>query len=139
MSLTSSIPFNCAGDAAVLSVANPSSNITYNWSTGSPGTSIQISPPVSTSYIAVGINTLTACQNTGTINLAVFISTFSIVSPTAKCKGSAATLSALGQANNYLWNAIGGVISSTVAESPITNTDYFVTGTTDSCSTTQSV
>ncbi|MES2681721.1 MAG: GEVED domain-containing protein [Bacteroidota bacterium] len=139
MSLTTSSPFICAGGAAVLSIANPSANITYSWSTGAQGMSIQVSPQVTTSYFATGINTLTGCQNTNVMNLAVFISTFSIQSPTALCNGSSATLTALGQAANYLWNANGGIISPTVAVSPVVNTVYFVTGTTGSCSTTQSV
>jgi len=139
MTISSDIPFACEGQAAVLSIANPSNNVAYAWSTGAASTSIQVNPLVTTTYFASGTNTNTGCQNSNSYTLSVFISTFSVNSPTAICKGSTATLTASGPATSYSWSANGGVVSPTVAVMPLNNITYYVTGTNGSCSSTRTV
>ncbi|MES2681722.1 MAG: T9SS type A sorting domain-containing protein, partial [Bacteroidota bacterium] len=90
-----------------------------------------------TNYFATGTNTLTGCVNTNTITLAVYISTFTAISGTAICKGETVTLTASGAAPNYSWT--GGIMSSSIAVSPLINTTYYVTGLNVSCSNTQAI
>jgi hypothetical protein len=139
MSLISSIPFACEGQGATISVANPSSNVIYTWNTGPVGPSIQVNPIVTTTYFASGTNTLTGCQNSNSITLSVFISTFSVVSPTAICKGTTATLTASGPATSYTWTVPGAVVAPSVAVTPLNNITYYVTGSNGSCSSTQTL
>ncbi len=139
MTINSSIPFACEGQAAVISIANPSTNVAYTWSNGSTGPSINVNPLVTTTYFASGTNTVTGCQNSNSYTLAVYISTFAVSSPTAICKGTTATLTASGPATSYSWTANGGVVSPTVAVTPLNSITYYVTGTNGSCSSTQTV
>jgi hypothetical protein len=139
MNITSSAPFVCANQSAVLSVTNPSTMVVYNWNTGATGTSIQVNPLVTTSYFATGVNTVTGCQNTNTVTLSVFISTFVVSSPTAICKGQTATLTANGPATTYSWSVNGGITAPSVTVSPAVTTVYNVTGSNVSCSNTETV
>ncbi len=52
------------------------------------------------------------------------------------CVGQSITLTATG-ATTYLWST--GATSSSIAESPSTNSTYFVTGTTNNCSANDSI
>jgi len=137
MSLTSSLPYVCAGNTAVLTIASQSANVVYNWSTGQNGPNISVSPVVTTNYFATGTNSITGCVNTNTITLAVYISTFTAISSTAICKGETVTLTASGAAPSYSWT--GGIMSPSIAVSPLVNTTYYVTGLNVSCSNTQAI
>ncbi|MES2679965.1 MAG: T9SS type A sorting domain-containing protein [Bacteroidota bacterium] len=139
LTLTTSLPFVCEGQTALISVLNPSANVVYNWSNGPTGPSISVNPIVTTNYNIVGTNTLTGCINTNSITLAVYISTFSIASPSAICKGETATLTASGPPTGYSWNIAGNPTTATVAVSPLVNTTYIATGTNGSCSNTMAV
>jgi len=139
LTLTTSLPFVCAGQTAVISVLNPSPNIVYNWNTGPTGPSISVSPTITTNYGIVGTNTVSGCVNTNSISLAVYISTFSIASPSAICKGETATLTAAGSPTSYAWNVPGSPTAPSVTVNPIVNTTYIATGTNGSCSNTVAV
>jgi len=135
LTLTSSIPFACSGQAAALSIVNATMpNVTYNWinNTG-VGTSYNVTPTVTTSYFATGTNTLTGCNNTNTLTLSVFISTFVVSSPTAICRGSSAILNASGAANSYTWIVNGGTFTPSVSVSPSLTTNYTIIGLTGNC------
>jgi len=139
LTLTTSLPFVCEGQTALISVVNPSANVVYNWSNGPTGPSISVNPIVTTNYNIVGTNTVTGCINTNSITLAVYISTFSIASPSAICKGETATLTASGPPTSYAWNIEGNPTTASVAVSPLVNTTYIATGTNGSCSNTVAV
>jgi len=139
LTLTTSLPFVCAGQSALVSVLNPSPNIVYNWNTGPTGPSISVSPTITTNYGIVGTNTITGCVNTNSIALSVYISTFSIASPSAICKGETATLTAIGSPTSYAWNFPGSPAAPVVTVNPIVNTTYIATGTNGSCSNTVAV
>jgi hypothetical protein len=142
MSLTTSLPFVCANQSAIVSIANPSTTVVYNWSTGATGVSIQANPAVTTTYFATGTDTTTGCQNTNTITLPVYISTLTVSSPTALCKGQTATLTASGPATSYIWTTSNGATigaSASLTVSPLSTTLYSVTGSNVSCSSTQGV
>lgn len=138
MSLNSSIPYVCAGNSAVLSVVNPSNNVVYVWSSGPTGPSIPANPAVTTTYIATGTNTQTGCQNSNSIVLPVYISTLTVSSPSAICKGETATLTASGPSTSYLWS-VNNLTAPSITVSPVINTNYVVTGFNGSCSSTLSI
>lgn len=54
----------CVGQSATLNAVGASN---YNWLPGGNGSSITISPTVTTSYSVVGTNSITGCSNTSTI------------------------------------------------------------------------
>ncbi len=112
---------------------------TYSYNI-SGGLSI-VTPTVSASYTVIAISTF-GCSNTAistiTVNpypLISIVSTASLI-----CVGQTASLTASG-ANTYTWNTNEN--SSIISISPITTTDYTVTGSTIGCSSdaviTQSV
>ncbi|MES2680934.1 MAG: glycine-rich protein [Bacteroidota bacterium] len=139
--LTGSSSYICVGQTATISLTNPVNNVVYNWSTGAYGTSISANPGVTTTYFVTGTNTITGCVNTNTFALSVYIATFVVTSPTAICNGQTTTLTATGPASSYVWTANGGtpiaIGAQSVAVSPVTTTNYSVTGTTGNCSSQQ--
>ncbi|MES2681638.1 MAG: DUF2341 domain-containing protein [Bacteroidota bacterium] len=139
MGLSSNIPLICEGQTAIISVTSPSANVSYNWSTGGTGPSISVNPVVTTTYYVTGTNNNTGCQNSNSLTLAVYISTFTIASPAAICKGETATLTASGPATSYSWSANGGIVAPTITVNPIVTTVYNVIGTNGSCSNTKTV
>lgn len=138
--INSSLPFICSGNPAVLSMANPSTMVTYSWTTNQTGPSITVNPTLTTNYGVVATNTQTGCQNTNTLTLPVYLTTFSVSSPTAICKGETATLTAVGQATNYSWtNAPNSPTAPSITVSPVVNTTYSVVGTNGNCQNTVAV
>jgi hypothetical protein len=137
MSLTSTLPFICVGQSAVLSIVNTSNNVVYSWSNATVGTSIQVNPSVTTTYSVTGTNTVTGCTNTNSITLSAYVATFVVTSPTAICTGETATLTAAGAVSNYFWTANGGVSSYSVIVSPTVTTNYWVTGSSANCNETK--
>ena len=135
LTLSSSVAFACSGQAAGLSILNPNmANVVYNWANNaSAGPNTNVSPTITTNYVANGTNTVTGCTNSNTLTLAVFISTFVVSSPTAICRGSLAILNASGAAVSYTWSANGGVFTPSVSVSPTITTNYTVTGLTGNC------
>jgi hypothetical protein len=139
MGISSNIPVLCSGQTAVISVNNPSTNVTYNWSTGGTGPSISVSPTITTTYSISGTNNNSGCVNTNSLTLSVFISTFSIASPSAICRGETATLTASGPPTSYLWSVPGNPTAPSVTVAPIVTTSYNVTGINGSCQNTVAV
>lgn len=90
----------CAGNSANISASGAAS---YSWSNGSSGTSISVSPAVTTVYTVTG--TSGACSNsktsTVTVNQSPVISI--AASSTVICEGQMLTLTASG-ASTYTWN-----------------------------------
>ncbi len=132
--IVSSAPFICAGASAVLGVP-VTPGATYLWNTNATTPSITVSPTLTTNYsLAATINS-TGCQSSSVYPLSVFIATFAITSPTAICKGSTATLSAVGAATNYTWASGATTVGSTslITVSPQVTTVYNVTGATGNC------
>lgn len=118
----------CAGKSATLSASAADS---YTWSTGSPFSSITITPSVNTIY------TLTASTSSGNLNcpsaasISIAVNPLptvtAIASKTSVCKGQTFTLTASG-AQSYTWNT--GVNAATVVTSSslIANVNFTVTG-----------
>ncbi len=115
--------FVCAGSTVMLN-ANGAS--TYTWNTGITGSSISVSPAISTSYSVAGSNA--GCSGSGT----KFINVYSLPTVNANtsssmlCTGQSATLSA-GGANTYAWS--NSQTGASIVVSPASTTSYTVTGT----------
>ena len=127
----------CSGSSATLSATGANN---YTWQPGNQtGSSIVVSPGVSTAYVVTGANSLNCTSNA---NQAIVVfptpSVTSISSSSALCAGASVTLSASG-ANSYLWNT--GSNSSSFVVSPAVSSVYSVIGTSTSngCSASSSL
>ncbi len=126
----------CNGNTTTLTASGAT---TYSWMPGSlTGTSVVVSPAVTTSYTVTG--TTVGCSNTATQVITVNPTptvTATASSPTI-CSGSSTNLTASG-ASTYTWMP-GSLSGTTVAVSPTTTTTYTVTGTAaNGCISTQNV
>lgn len=125
----------CAGSSATLTGSGAN---TYTWMPGSlTGTSVVVSPTLTTTYTVTGSNA--GCNNTATVGITVFTapSITALTSNTVVCVGTTATLSATG-AISYTWNP-GALTGSSVAVTPTSTTVYTVTGTNGICSSNATV
>ncbi len=126
----------CIGGSSTLSTIGAT---TYTWMPGSlTGSSIVVSPIISTTYTVTGTNGI--CNTSATV--AVIINpdpTVTAVSnPTAICVGNTATLTGSG-ASTYTWSP-GLLVGTSVTVSPAATTVYTVTGTNVSgCTSTSTV
>jgi hypothetical protein len=119
LNLTTNFNTICLGDQVNISVSGAS---TYTWSTGSNATSITDNPPQTTVYTVTG--TALGCNNTQTINIGVFAPTVAITGPTAVCSGASATLTA-GAADTYSWS--NGFTFPSITDAPTSTTVYTLT------------
>ena len=117
----------CLGNTTTLTASGAN---TYTWNTGAIGSSILITPTVTTTYTVTGTS-VSGCTNTAVKTITVNpLPVVTVNSPTI-CAGQTATLTGLG-ATTYSWNT-GSVINPTTV-SPVTTTNYTVTGTLVGCS-----
>ena len=127
-------PTICAGQTANLTATGATY---YIWSVGatSTGTNTADATPASTaSYTVTG--TTNGCSSTAVATVTVTpLPTVAVNSPTI-CAGQTANLTATG-ATSYTWG-VGATStgSSTAVASPLTTTNYSVTGTSNGCSDT---
>lgn len=122
--LNPSNPSVCAGQTVNISASGASS---YTWSNGSNGSSISVSPTVSTTYSLIATNSLGCVSQQIISSINVLASpTISIISNyTTICAGQAANQIAIG-ANSYTWS--NGATTFSIAVSPTTSTTYSVNG-----------
>ncbi len=122
-------PTICAGDSVTLIASGAS---TYRWSNGAAGSSITVSPGVTTTYSVTG-------KAAGYVSDTVFVIVTVNPLPDVQvnmpsvCRGQTVTLAASG-ADTYVWST--GATGDSIQISPMSDTIYFVTGTTLGCSTT---
>lgn len=126
----SAIPITtiCSGATATL---NASGANTYSWSNGAIGSSILVSPTISTVYTATG--TSNGCVNTQTISVGVGSSTISLslsANAPSICAGGSSTINVLG-AGSYTWS--NGSNAASIVVSPSATTIYSVVGSNGGC------
>ncbi len=115
----------CKGDFATL---NANGATSYFWSNGLMGSSINVSPQTTTTYIVTGQNEY-YCTNKDTAIVSIYPSPVittdhdSIVI----CLGDTATVTASG-GSTYYWKPIGSIVNP-LKVSPPFSTDYTVIGT----------
>jgi hypothetical protein len=131
LSVTSSTTSICPGTPNPVTITASGAS-TYSWSNGSTGSSIIVSPTISTVYVFCGANA-NGCGSTANI-YTVGISVTSgptvsaIVSPSSSCIGSAVTLSASG-VSSYTWSAGSSPNSPTTTTGATATTVFTVLGT----------
>jgi gliding motility-associated-like protein len=118
----------CVGETATITASSNIAGTTFSWSSGGSGSSINVTPVVTTTYTVTGtapsggtdteVATVTVYNNP-TVTAAA--------STTPICAGQSTTITALG-ASTYSWNP-GGLSGSSVIVSPLSTTTYTVTGT----------
>lgn len=123
----------CRGKNANISVSGAN---TYLWSPSTGLNAVNLatvsaSPNTTTSYIVIGTNT-NGCTDTDTVEVIVNqLPPVNVGSDKAICIGSSTALSVTG-AQSFQWSPTTGLSNSTgpsVTASPLTTTNYFVTGT----------
>ena len=120
----------CAGSTATMTAVPSLSGGTYAWSPGGQTTNAISVIPANTTIYSV-VYTLSGCAASDTSVVTVNpLPVVSVNSPSI-CRGSVGTLSASG-ATSYSWSS--GNISSSITVSPVSTTNYTVTGTTSGCS-----
>lgn len=115
----------CLGGSSTLTATGSSG---FTWTPGGlTGTTVVVTPTISTIYTVVAVNG--AC--TSSVTVPVTVNALPVLaassSPTSICSGNSATLSATG-ATSYTWNP-GSLIGASVAVTPANSTIYSVTGT----------
>jgi hypothetical protein len=121
----------CSGNSANLAATGAT---TYNWNTGASTASISVTPNVTTNYTVTG--TTNGCTNTKTVSVTVKSTPTVAVSNATICSGTSANIAATG-ATTYIWST--GATSPSISVTPIVNTNYTVTGTTNGCTNTKTV
>jgi len=119
----------CAGSNVTLSAGGASS---YSWTPGgSTGSSLSVSPLVTTTYTVTGMNS-SGCTNTATKTITVNpLPAISIsVTSASICLGSSTVITA-GGANTYSWMP-GSLSGTSVTVTPTSTKTYTVTGTSTS-------
>ena len=124
----------CEGEATTLTASGSN---TYAWSPGGlTGTSITLSPLVTTEYEVIGTE-INGCTTKDTVVVTVNPVPVLTLSPDTTIEfGASATLTASG-ADSYSWSP-GGETTSTITVSPNDLTTYTVTGTYDATGCTTS-
>ena len=115
----------CSGNSTALTASGAT---TYSWSTGAPGSSISVSPSVTTIYTVTGTNGGCSTSNTSTVTINT-TPTVTVNSATI-CSGNAATLTAAGAAT-YSWST--GAVTSSISPAPGVTSIYTVTGFNGAC------
>lgn len=113
----------CYGQPTTLTVTNPCSGCTYNWSNGMTGQSVIINSE-GTYYVTASSNCGTSAPSNNIVLKTVYTPSISTV--TSSCNGSAATMIAnytdQSDVAGYLWS--DGSTSQSITTSVLT--DYFV-------------
>lgn len=119
----------CVGASATLSANGASS---YVWSTGGTGTSVVVSPSVTTVYSVTGTSA-SGCTAVASVTVNVLPLPSVSVSPASPsiCIGSSVNLTASG-ASSYTWQP-GSLAGAAVNVSPGATTIYTVTGSNGAC------
>ena len=113
----------CNGNSTNISASGSSY---YTWDNGLNGSTISVSPTITSNYQVTGASAF-GCSSTG--SLIVYVNQLPIVNTTNEmiCTGECISIAASGSSISYKWNS--GTISSSNLVCPTNTTTYFVTGT----------
>ncbi len=122
----------CQGSTATLTATG---GVTYQWSTGQTGSTIQVNPTTATTY-AVTVTDANGCTDQAQVTVTINPLPVVVVSPDQNiCAGQSATITASGGVT-YNWTPTGDVTAS-ITVSPNASTTYSVTATNaNGCSAT---
>ncbi|MBA3665119.1 MAG: T9SS type A sorting domain-containing protein [Bacteroidetes bacterium] len=116
----------CSGNSTILTASGAT---TYSWNTGATTNAISVSPAATTVYTVAG--TSNGCTSSNTSTVTVNATPTVAVNSSTICSGTNAFLTASG-ATSYSWNT--GATTNAISVSPVSNTIYTVTGTSNGCS-----
>jgi hypothetical protein len=117
-------PTVCIGSTAVLTTSGTATSFT--WSTSQTGSSITITPTLTTDYTVTGTDG-NGCTNMATTTITINSLPSVSVNGMTTCAGVTTTLTASGTAVSYAWSS--GENTASITPSPTVTTDYTVTGT----------
>lgn len=123
----------CSGSQVSLSASGA---LNYQWSGGvsGSGSSVTVSPSVTTTYIVEG-NPGSLCTDSDTIQVTVIVPPALVVTAdTSVCQGESVQLSATGPAS-VLWGSPLNSSSNTVTVTPSSTQTYYVQGFHQGCQT----
>ncbi len=119
----------CTGDPATVMSGGTSANTIYTWNSNPGNVDTTITPAVAGQYIVVATDTVSGCIASDTADVVVNTLTLSAsASPDSICIGGSATLSATGDATDYVWTP-GMLMGATHSITPTATTTYTVTAT----------
>jgi Secretion system C-terminal sorting domain len=124
------------GSNAISITLTATGAVTYIWNTGETTASITVNPTVNTTYSVTGTHD---DGSTTTDDITVFVNPIPNVDAGVDVTinvGESTILTATG-ADTYLWNT--GETTASITVNPTVDTTYTVTGTTNSCESTDSV
>ncbi len=114
----------CLGDSILLNAYGGSS---YSWNNGQTGSSVIVSPAVSSTYV-VSVYDINGCMDTASIPVTVLpLPVVTVSADQSICYGDTVTLNASG-AVNYSWLP-SRLNSQSISVSPPASSMYIVTGT----------
>ncbi|MCE3229544.1 MAG: hypothetical protein K0S32_4095 [Bacteroidetes bacterium] len=127
---TASLSLNVSGTSSVClgtgTQLTASGANTYSWSTGAATNTISVTPTVTTTYTLDGAGGTCTAQTTATVTVFSLPTVSATSSSSILCVGQTASLTATG-ASSFVWNTTA--TTAVIAVSPVTTTDYTVTGT----------
>ncbi|MCC6370952.1 MAG: gliding motility-associated C-terminal domain-containing protein [Bacteroidia bacterium] len=121
----------CPGNNATLKVSDATS---YTWQPGGAnGSSITVTPSVTTSYTVTGSNTL-GCSSSSVVTVSLYQAPTitALASSSAICVGDSVQLQAQG-ANSFTWFP-GNITGTAITVSPFVTSNYTVVATNTACS-----
>ena len=127
INITPSSSTICLGASVNLSGSGANS---YTWNTGATSSTINVTPNTTTIYTLTGLST-PGCSSTGTTMVTVVATPTISANSTSICPNATTTLTASG-ASTYSWST--GANGSSITVSPSSNTNYTVTGSNGTCS-----
>ena len=126
VTFTSSVPYLCLHDTAVLSVTlEPGESV--SWNTGESSSSISVSPHDTAIYTATVTNAF-GCQSSSTysVNVLPIPQVGILSSDSVVCYGQSVTLTAVGNADVYQWST--GEVAQSIVISSVADDDIILTG-----------
>ena len=124
----------CNGSSTSLTAGGAS---TYTWlPSGSTSTNLLVNPTSTSTYTLIGSNGICTNSTTATVSVTT-ISTSVTASSSFYCLGVSPVILTGAGATTYSWNT--GATTSSVSVTPSVTTVYTVTGTTNGCSSSQTV
>jgi hypothetical protein len=124
INVTSNASVACSGSSIMLTATGGAN---YQWNTGTTGSSLIVSPTITTLYKVLGMDVNGCSDSVSILQTVIALPSLSIASSSGVvCSGSTVTLTASG-ALNYNWNT--GASGSNLIVSPTTTALYRVLGT----------
>jgi gliding motility-associated-like protein len=121
----------CEGDNVDITASSVSSNMTYTWTPGGVGATINVSPTSTTTYTVVGEDANGCISNTGTVVVNVNpLPVLTFEGDSVICEGTAGLIKVISSIpqTDFLWTN-NNLTLATITVSPSTTTIYEVTAT----------